>query len=120
MLNVLRPFPLGSNSLDLIADFHRDLPEWSNSVGDFNEISIIREIHWSDPDTEASSWGMGGYASENYVHGKKTPHMLSLHIYHRQLMAIITALLLWGVGVVLISVVIDSSHSVITCVFLML
>jgi len=81
MLNALRPFPLGAHSLDLIADFHRDLRLWSNSVGDFNEISIIREIHWSDPDTDASSWGMGCYASGNYVHGEKNAtHAISPHL----------------------------------------
>ena len=100
MLNTLRSFPHDVNSLALDADFHQDTYWWKHFAEDFNGISIMSEIQWSDPDavfsTDASSWGFGGFASGDFFHVQTPPHMESLHINHRELWAVIIALRLWG------------------------
>lgn len=98
MLNTLRNMSSGDIIID--TEFRKDLFWWRSFLEEFNGVSIMQELSWSQPDgvfaSDACLQGAGGFFQGQFFHVDFPPELRHLHINALEMLAIIVCCKLWG------------------------
>lgn len=99
MLNTLRSMNQSQRSYQLDSEFRRDLFWWETFLDTFNGVSIMQELHWSQPDdifaSDACLSGAGGFSDGRYFRVQFPTHLQHLHINALEMLVIIICCKLW-------------------------
>ena len=89
-------------SMKLSESFKKDLKWWSMFVEDYNGVSFIPAVVWSEPDvtfaTDSCLKGCGGMCFKEYFHVSFPKFIMDqpLRIHHLEMLAVLIGVRIWG------------------------
>lgn len=100
MLEALRSWPPNCDYIALSGEFKKDINWWSCFIQQHNGVSMMAELHWSQPDgvfaTDATLQACGGFYEGKYFHTSFPPALQGRSINALELITITVAAKLWA------------------------
>ena len=102
LLETLRSMSTGKKSIKLGKSFQKDLRWWSLFVEEFNGVSFIPPLSWSEPDltfsTDSCLKGCGGICANEFFHLSFPKSVLDqgLPIHALEMLAVLIGVRIWG------------------------